>query len=561
LSNFFLVFVIFAIPIKKVEFTGNTSVPSRVLYDAIISKTRETFDDINLTFDANRIGRVYHNHGFFNTKVMTGTQIDSNGIDITFAIQEGTRPRIRRIVFEGDTYKAYKRFLKIKPRDFFIQLKIKDSETGIRDYLLDKGYALAKVSTSVLADSGALVFSVNKGSIYYIKDITIRGLKVCNPDVVRREITLKKGDPYSKSRIRTSQRRIYSLSFFGTVDVEMLTVPPDSIELVFNIRELKSRILNFGFGVTIPPSFLFSFGIEELNLFNIGHRFLIRPSFRIKTERAWEAKLEGRYTVPYITPARLTLTLLPFYWREDTKAYVRKTTGGEIRLSKIYTDHIQVTIANKYKYVDYLARTAPDTAKGITNSVKLELMTDYRDEFFNPKRGLYCTPFVEYAGGVLGGRNDYIRPELEVRLFKSVYFTTIAQRLRIGMMVSTGNLATDEKYSIGGQYSLRGYDEKSVGPDSLAIDSTHYGSVIINYNLEYRVHLPFYTGIIGFLDMGYVDNTFSLRNSEYLKFSAGFGLRYYSPIGPVRADMGFPLSTANGGERRPQIYVGIYHIF
>ncbi|GAI79552.1 unnamed protein product, partial [marine sediment metagenome] len=208
------------------------------------------------------------------------------------------------------------------------------------------------------------------------------------------------------------------------------------------------------------------------------------------------------------------------------------------------------------KFVDLREKiTLPDTIKGITNSVKVQFMIDNRNEFFNPKKGIYILPLIEYAGGPLGGANDFVRFELENRLYIPILQHTIAQRIKLGVIIPTDGIAIYEKYYIGGQNSLRGYPKKSIGPDSIGHEK--YGNIIGNYNFEARIALPLNFGIVGFFDIGYIDNEIYLLRSDFLKISAGLGLRYYTPIGPVRLDVGFPLTNGQGKE----IYLGIYHIF
>ncbi len=101
---------------------------------------------------------------------------------------------------------------------------------------------------------------------------------------------------------------------------------------------------------------------------------------------------------------------------------------------------------------------------------------------------------------------------------------------------------------------MRGYSERSIGPDS--IGDERYGRVIANYNLEFRFKIPLNLGIVTFFDAGFVGNEIHVQTRQYLRSSTGFGLRYYTPIGPLRADVGLPLD-----KKGVQYYFGIYHIF
>jgi outer membrane translocation and assembly module TamA len=309
----------------------------------------------------------------------------------------------------------------------------------------------------------------------------------------------------------------------------------------------------------IPLSFLMSFGIEEMNLFNAGHRLLVRPAFRFGIPRRWDAKIEGRYTIPYITPARLTFSALPFYWLENTPDYVRRTRGAELRVTKFLRENIQVSLANQYKLVDYRPKTSlPDTFEGVTNSLKVLSIVDMRDDFFNPRRGLYLAPLAEYAGGIFGGENHYLRLEIEERFFIPFGGFTAGQRLKIGGLRPIGAVTPEEKFFLGGQYTLRGYPEKSLGPENPAADTTeHYGNYIGNLNVEGRFRLPKNFGFVIFSDLGFVDNRFDPLGN--VKIGAGFGLRYYTPIGPLRGDIAVPLTPFDLDKFK--IYFGFYHIF
>jgi len=559
LTSILITLIIFNVPITKVNFIGNKSIPSRQLFEEIISKKDREFNDINLAYDLGKITRLYKSNGFFNAEAKPRLRTTEYSIDITFIITEGPRPRIKEIIASNVGKEKIENLFTIKVNDFFIGARIGNTEKRIEDYYKNRGYTFANVSSSMVPDSGVLFINIDKGVLYYIRNIELKGLKTCQRAVVRRSIEIKTGDRFSKSKLFISQRDIYGLGFFSTVDVEILKQQPDSVDLIFTVRELKSRILNFGLGFSIPAdflvNFLISFGLEELNLFNAGHGLQIQPSFKINVHHEWEVKLEGRYTVPNIMPARITTSVLPFYWVENDTAFIRKTKGAEFRLSKVYNENIQFNIANKYKFVDFEPKiTLPDTFRGQTNSIKFQLMMDYRDEFFNPKNGIYLLPLIEYAGSFLGGDNNFLRLEVEERLFLPLVKNTFAQRLKIGVMIPTDGLAIYEKYYLGGQYSLRGYSERSIGPDSISAE--RYGNILANLNLEYRISLPMNLGLVAFCDVGYLDNEINFTRRDYLKASIGLGLRYNTLIGPLRCDIGFPL-TESGRE----IYLGIYNVF
>jgi len=556
LFNYFIISIlIINAPILNIQFSGNNTISSKKLLREISAKKNTEFNELNLKYDIQKINKLYKELGFFNGEVTPNVKMETDGITITFSIQEGSRPKIKKIIVRGGEKEQLKKCFFIKQQQYFIREQINKTKRKLKDYYRDRGYPYVTVVSSVMPDSGLIIFDIDKGGRYYIGDIQVNGLTHCALGIVLREIELRKGELFSQTKLQNSQRRIYRLGFFGTVDVQLNKNSSDTLDLIFSVRELKSRLLNLGIGLTIPLSFLISLSIEELNIFNWGQSFLVRPSFRVNLKQEWDVLFEGRYVIPHLTPAKFTASILPFYQLEDKLDFFRITRGAELRISKIYSENIQFNIGNRYKFIKIEPKIIlPDTFKGVTNSVKIEWLFDYRDEFFNPKKGIYLLPIVEYAGGILGGDNDFFRLGIEERVFVPIFSCIFAHRFRFGWLFPTDGIGVYEKYSLGGQYSLRGYPEKSIGPDS--IGSEKYGEIMANLNLEERINLLKNFGVVLFADAGFVNNKLDLQRREFIKVSAGLGLRYYTPIGPLRGDLGFPLTT-----KGREIYVGLYHIF
>ena len=396
--GFFVTLILTSFSISEIEFAGNESISTRSLRTEISSKPGDEYKELDIVYDAERIAQAYRRQGFFDTDIVPETQTRDSLVTVVFRVEEGFRPKIREVRVSGERIDEVKDHFQVRAGDHFIQEKINATIKEIEDEFKDHGYPFAEVDASAIPDSGLLVFDIEKGSVHYVRSIDVRGLKGTHPRVVYREIELKPGDRYSKSKVYNSQRRIYALGFFSMLRVEMLRQEPDSIDLIFELRELKSRRLNFGVGVTLPFSFLFSLGLEELNLGNIGHRAHISPFFKFNIESEWEVKLEGLYSFPYVTPLGLKLSLLPFYWIEDNLEFQRWTRGNEFRITKVFSEEVAFSISHQYKYVDIQPKvTLPDTFKGATNGMILRLLVDHRDEFFNPRKGFYVVPLFQYA--------------------------------------------------------------------------------------------------------------------------------------------------------------------
>lgn len=557
----FILFLTASLTVNSIEIAGNRTISTRAIKAALVSRAREEFHATNIRYDVERILQLYRRQGFFSTTVTPEVKTSPTQTDIKYVIVENDRPRIARLeVIGAEPLCPPRNLFMIRQGDFFIEERIRKTTQNLEYFLKDLGYAFANVTTEKEPDSGVLRIDLAKGTRYRVRQVSVSGLRRCRPEIVLREIDIRTGDYYSRAKIASSQRRIYALGFFGAVDVAIITQPGDSLDILLTIKELKSRVFNFGAGVTIPLSFLLSVGVEEMNMFNLGHRFNIDPSLRITLEKEIDTELDLQYVLPYVLPLRLTPSLLPFYRFENHSEYQRRTVGSEIRLTRAFTDDIQAQVAHQYKHVAFQPKVElPDTFRGVTNGIRFQTMFDFRSEFFDPKRGWYLVPVLEYAGGLFSGENNFTRTEAELRAFVPVLGHTVACRIKAGRIFPQGALRSDETYHLGGQYSVRGYEERSIGPDTM-IDE-HYGLILTNVNLELRVRLPAKFGMVLFADAGYLDDHLYEFRPVSFGLSAGLGLRYHTPIGPLRGDIGFPLRQEGQSGGAYQIYLGLYHIF
>jgi outer membrane protein assembly factor BamA len=242
---------------------------------------------------------------------------------------------------------------------------------------------------------------------------------------------------------------------------------------------------------------------------------------------------------------------------ESKEKFTRMTRGVEGKAIRFLGDYLELNLANRYKYVDVTmqARDTTGLEPAVTNSVIGNVIFDMRDDFFAPRRGIYVLPLFEDAGGLLGGDNHFYRVSSELRLFVPLIYGVTAFRIRAGRLYPRSEpISLHEKFSLGGQISVRGFDEKSLGPDTLGDE--HYGNVMANANLEYRFDLYKSLGGVIFFDVGDVRN--DIGDFEWLDMakSVGLGLRFRTPVGPIRLDYG-----RGFGRRSGRFYFGFYNIF
>ncbi len=548
--------------ISTIKFEGNRTFRAGRLNKILVSRKGDPFSEAILKYDLDLLVTFYNAQGFIGTRVTSVEEKDftQRKIKINIKIDEGERPRIDRILLAGveeDEKPFLMKKILLAEGDYLIDDRISRSNLAITNEFKERGFPEVKVTNKFVYDTRSLIFTVERGSMRYFRNTRVTGLRRYRESIIKREIKIKKGDIYSLSRVLRSQRAIYGLGLFGYVDASTEPVGSESVDVNFIVSEISPRIFNFGIGIQLPIRFLASFGHQHLNLFNAGNILGSDVSFAINLKKEYDVKFEPRYTVPHIFNTQFYFLVYPFLEYEHQDSFNRMTRGVEGKVFRFLGDNLQINLANRYKYVDLkMKATAPRTDRSaITNSIIASVIFDLRDDFFTPSKGIYIMPLFEDAGGILGGDNHFYRLNGELRYFLPLIYGVGALRIRAGRIYPRREpVSLHEKFSLGGQLSLRGFDEKAIGPDSLA--GEHYGDIMANLNLEYRFDLYKSFGGLLFFDLGDVRNEIQDFGLTETPKSIGAGLRFKTPIGPIRFDYG-----RGFGQKRGHFYFGLYHIF
>lgn len=549
--------------IGAIQFEGNASFQAHRLRTILVSKKKDPFSEAILKYDIDRLTSFYGAQGFFDTQIDYAEERDEekDRITIKIKVKEGFRPKIDRIVLAGvdDTERKNLRGeIFIKEGEYLLEDKISRSRLAITNEFKEKGYPYINVTSNFALETNYLILTVKRGTLVYFRNVKLSGLKKYRAHLVEREIRIKKGRKYQQSKILTSQRAIYSLGLFGYVDASTEKVNQESVDVNFVLTEISPRIFNFGFGAQFPLRLLSSVGFQHLNFFNNGHVLSSKVSFAVNLQREYDVKFEPQYLIPHVLNSQIYLILYPFVEYENLTDFTRMTRGAEGKVVRALSDHVQLNLANRYKFVDTKSKVhgghIEDTSE-VTNSIISNLLFDFRDDFFVPNHGLYLLPLIEYAGGFLGGDNNFWRVSTEIRFFIPLIYGTGALRLKVGRIYARQMpISIHEKFSLGGEASIRGFDEKSLGPDSL--QDQHYGDILANGNVEYRFDLYKNLGGLIFFDIGDLRNDIGDFAWSDVAKGVGIGVRFRTPIGPLRLDYGRGFN-----QRKGRLYFGLYHIF
>ncbi|UCG42895.1 MAG: BamA/TamA family outer membrane protein [candidate division WOR-3 bacterium] len=566
--------------VESVRFEGNRFFRSGTLLSRITTRPKLALDERGLEKDARVLEKMYQDFGFFGVDVEPGTRPGKRRTVAVFSVSEGERALVDRVVVTGNREFSGGRLLEllaVKPGTGFEHGLLSQSADEVGRLYLNSGFPFVEVTGEWETSDTAVVLrlEVEEGPRCRISGIRVRGLETVREKTVLRACELDKGEMFSQERLNDARRRLYATRLFQKVSFRVYqpgaeSLPgldvqsasgPGSVVVRFDVIEQPHQMFLFGTGLE-GAGFelsawrgLLSVGWQHDNVLNRGHHLGANVAYSPSFRGDHRIEVDGKYRLPYLIFTRVDFETRPFfYWERDST--LTSEYGAESELSRALTPEFKVGLGNRLRRVNRQSRS-------VTNSVALNLQYDTRDDFFDPKRGVYLRPVAEVAGGLLRGANDFYRFTGEARWFQSLlYGLVLAARAQYGRAIPYGGtekVPHYEVFTLGGRNSLRGYGDRSLGPDS--VDGENYGPVMLNTNVELRTpYILGWVGLVGFLDGGEVVRTESELTVDNYQYSAGAGIRVRTPIGPARLDWGKRLKDpveADWGKW----YLGLLHAF
>ncbi|MEO0078796.1 MAG: BamA/TamA family outer membrane protein [candidate division WOR-3 bacterium] len=574
--NFALLLVAFqAVPdtLGAVRFDGNRTFSSRFLLTVVSTRKNKPFTEAALAFDAAALERFYQDQGFFDVHVERSVG-PGRRPTVTFSVVEGPRTKTGAVTITGNRSFSAEHLLRlvpVRPGQFLVRASIEQGTQVLRSFYLNSGFPQVAVSGSLEHKDtvATVVFDVQEGPLCHVAEVRVRGNRTVSAATIVRATELRIGERFSQGRLHRAQTRLYATKLFSRVGfvIELPDTNQDEVVMEqglgksrgvvvrFDVSEQPYRSVSFGGGVETPPNRLLgSIEWEHNNLFNRGHTALANVEVSPAFNRDFRVRSAAAYRMPYLLLTRIDLQFRPYFSYERIEGTSTREFGEETGMSRSPAPNLTIGLTNRLRFVS-------DTTTGVTNSLGLSGQYDTRDDIFDPRRGLWLQSVFEVAGGLLQGRNDFYRLTGEARVCCGLGFGfVLALRGMVGRVIPYGTrtrvVPYYEAFTLGGRSSLRGYPERSLGPDTSI--QGRFGPAVVNGNLELRTpYLLNWIGLVGFADLGTVSRDLRLFAYEY---SGGTGVRIRTPIGPVRLDWGRRLANPVPGDKG-RFYLGLLHAF
>jgi len=566
------------------------------------------FDRAVFNADIGRVEAYYMDRGFPDAKVTAFDAMlnqQQNAIRISITIDEGQPRRVERLTLDGfDVLTAreirdLRRVLPLHAGDIADRAQITATQTMATRALQDRGYPLALVSTEETNEANrqvVLTMRASPGAVANYGAITVNGNMSVGDDVITRTLAFKPGNRFSLATIQLSQRRLYDLGLF-----QLATVKPDTEQVVDNVvpvnvtvAEAKHRQIRLSAG----------YGSEEKARGEASwkHVNFLGGARTATVEGKWSSLDRGvrtSFKQPYLFSPRVSLTFSGQGWFTNEPAFHLNTSGGRSTINYELTQRNPVsgrggesTISASFigEREDYtitpeflgdlsfrsqLIALGLNPIKGESSGLLGAIALDYRRStaanVLDARRGYVINAHAERAGGWLPGDFTYQEYTFEARHYQTLgRIGVLASRARIGTIDGAGsdnaNCFTPDvtttptptptpaphcpvpffkRYFLGGSNSLRGwgrFEVSQLSGSGLPIG----GHSMLEMSTEVRA--PLFGKIAGvlFFDAGSVAIDPWHVAAKELRYDMGPGLRYVTPIGPIRVDFGYQLNPIDG---------------
>jgi len=607
------------VAVKRINFVGNKGLSEEQLRAVMLTKEGDFFSFLTsagtyreemFQRDLLLIHSLYLDEGYIDVQVdepVMELSPDRQYLYLTIRLEEGERYKIGELDVAGDLIEEKSEYLKHLSATSgaqFSKSALTQDREAITESYKDRGFAYVNVVPVTDKDEETrtvdVTFEIERGSRVFIERINIRGNAKTRDKVIRREMRLYEGEPYSQTGLELSKRRINQLGFFDRVDLSVQRGSADDKMIVsVEVSERQTGAFQIGAGFSSFESFIAQAQISQNNLLGRGQQLTLQAQLS-----ALRQLFLLNFQEPYFLDTRWTFGFQLFNQRRFFFSFIRDAIGGSLTWGYMLTDWVRLFLTYTLETVGVRTTTAgvfltanlrnpiPQGSlanllrSGVTSSVRVSLQHDTRDNRLFTTQGWFNTASAEFAEPAFFSENTFTRYQLATRFFYPILGPIVFRsRVELGLIASRDpeGVPLFERFFVGGIFDIRGFSPRSLGPRIQAPNSQNPDSSLQSFvvggnarvvgNFELEFPLVAKVGIKGvtFIDVG---NAYNLESQycrwrppgvhpsqdpcnvlfplESLRTSWGFGFRWFSPIGPLRFEWGVPFSPLPG--ERPLVF-------
>jgi outer membrane protein insertion porin family len=565
--------------IKKISFQGNTHYSSRKLRGVMETKEkffvlsmfteRGTLQKDILNTDVDRLTVFYHDKGYMDAKVGTPTvDLRDDGFHITIPIEEGSRYKVKDVKVAGDTLDDMKKItkkLEIEKSDNFSREKLRHDLDHISKTYMNEGFAYVEVTPEVKKNpeenTADVTYSIDKKEEVHIGRIYISGNTKTRDKVIRRELKLSEGDSFNGSKLEKSVLNLKKLDYFE--DVEIVPSKTDQkgvMDLHIKVKEKLTGSVSVGGGFSSDDGLFTTGTVVQRNLFGRGETLGVK---------AYLGQDASRYvlgfTEPYFLDTSLGVGADVYNWLREYNDFTKDAVGFKLRTGYPIGNYTRINSGYIFENADISDVTGDaehlpglEPGRHIKSSVYTGAERDTTDHPFLPTKGTVNSATVEYTAPFMGSDMNFVKTELRSSVFVPLFWKFVGYARGefgyIWAMDGEDNVEAYERFFLGGINSLRGFNWGDVGPvtkvtvrdeegrpskEDVIVGGLKYG--LATFELLFPVVESMGIRGVVFYDAGNAFSQDAAFDVMDFRTDAGVGLRWNSPLGPLRIEWGYNL--------------------
>ncbi|NVK42215.1 MAG: outer membrane protein assembly factor BamA [Oceanospirillaceae bacterium] len=539
-----------------------------------------------LAGDQERLRSWYLDRGYINFSI-DSTQVsispDRQHVYITINVTEGEQFKIREVDLAGNLAVPETNLeseLSFEPGDVFSRQEMTDIQTRLQRVLGDGGYMFANVSPVPTLheedNSVSLRYFIEPGQRTYVRRILIKGNTTTADEVLRQQLTQMEAAVASAEKIEQSKQKLSRTGYFKTVDVETRPVPGtnDQVDVEYTIEEQPSGQFTAAVGFSQSAGIIFQLGVQQDNFFGSGKQVGFNFS---NSETLTEYSFN--YTDPFYTVDGVSRGF-NFFYRErdydedDVSSYTTDEYGAGINFGYPIDDFQRLSFGAGFENIEI--NTFDSTAQEVGDFIDEEgdsyldwlLKATWSDNHLN--RGLFPTSGYNQSltaeVAIPGSDLSYFRTQYRGEYYlplntTETWVVSASGRLGYGDSFGSNNYPFFKNYYAGGLNSVRGFENNSLGPRD-SNDDSFGGNVLTLGSLELIFPTPYLDDntswrTLAFVDAGNVFTTDCLGGTgdcteglelDEIRYSAGLGLSWLTPVGPLSISLAMPLNDRKDDE-------------
>jgi outer membrane protein insertion porin family len=531
-------------------------------------------EERTLEADRRAITRLLEDRGHPDARVEAEVPEGGGALPVIFRVRPGPLTVVRTVAVEGGPADASPAELRLRKGEPYRLRDLAGDRNVILNACRNAGYLQAELHPDLVFSEDRTQVDVHlrvePGQRTDVDHVVIAGLRRTRDEVVRREVRLEEGQPLGQERLLESQRRLSALGIFERVILSELDPErPLRRDVVVSAREASVTTLAYGLGYAERDLLRASVEASRRNLFGMDRTLsaFARGSFR-------GSRFLLSFREPYFLGQKRELYATAFWEEEDRVTFDFNRLGGLLQTARNFTDHLSFIsrLAFQKTRVYRIEIPIEEVDRQFRNYTvsgpSASMLYDTRDDPLEPRRGRFMGADLQLSLRALGG-SSFMKGFLQSAIYHRIAgHATLALSARFGLSRTLGKgepllLPLPERFFEGGDYGPRGFAVDTAGPQEAGTNGALFptgGNALVFGGAEMRVDLGHRFALGTFLDSGNVYPLVRDLDLGDLRYSAGLGLRYRTPLGPIRLDWGYKLNR-QAGESASRFHITIGNAF